>query len=376
MLALLANALPACAGSEEPNGDAVESQNSDVKKKIQPTGGDGSFELTPPSFPIADFAVPTFTFDGLTIKPAERIQRAPGKYPLALGGAAFADGQLMGQTRSVQISYGETSRVELSGLRIRFAEPVTLGSARVDFSMVTVPTDRVTSAGFLKSDGGWVTSATGASMLAFQGMLTMTSSAERSENIYEGNRYIDLAPGQLKEVVLPTSRVRVLLDAYDPAYPTAPATAWTIQRCVAPTLRAGARSEWVGSNGFDNSTAVNVRNADGSPNGGEWIVPQGRSAPVTLGGYGFESRWNPTAGGEWTFTLNRLEVDDMKISQPDGGSKMVKGIFSISRKGKDGRFDVPICEFPTHSGLDLPDGTYRVITWTDDYTSTNEITFP
>jgi hypothetical protein len=53
---------------------------------------------------------------------------------------------------------------------------------------------------------------------------------------------------------------------------------------------------------------------------------------------------------------------------------------TIGRKNADGSFTNLNCTFPTHSGVDLPDGTYRVASRAQSasgvVTSTEDVTFP
>ncbi|MBC7052003.1 hypothetical protein G6O46_23625, partial [Salmonella enterica subsp. enterica serovar Enteritidis] len=90
-------------------------------------------------------------------------------------------------------------------------------------------------------------------------------------NAAGANADVVVTEGALKEVGLPTARVALVIDAYDPAYPTPPS-------CTPTYVRAGATSS---------STTTPVRAPDGSPNA-SFVVPQGSNAPVAINAYGIE----------------------------------------------------------------------------------------
>ncbi|HSO40826.1 MAG TPA: hypothetical protein VLT33_50215 [Labilithrix sp.] len=340
----------ACAAPSGDDGENADSQDQDVKKKVKPKGGNGAFDLiAPTSFNTAGFTG-GFFFDGAPVKGGERREKVPGTYVLQAQAAGFGDGQTMNQQLSFAIAAGAIAKHQLGGLRIRFDQPVTLGSNRVDFVSETG------NVGFLNPNAAWQTTATGASMLVLAGKVGVTSYADAVK--------VDsvVAENALKEIVLPTSKVALLVDAYDPDYPT--------PGCQATFVRAGAQ-------GFQ--TTALVRKADGSPNA-SFVVPQGVRAPVSLNAYGIEISQNTIAGGTNTFQLNRLEIDDVEVAQAGGGTTLVKGTVSVSRKNADGTFTGLNCNFPTHSGIDLPDGAYRVVSRASSpsgvVTSTEEVTFP
>jgi hypothetical protein len=340
----------ACASSTDGSGENAESQDGDLKKKVKPKGGNGALDLIAPGFNAAGFAG-TFTFDNATIKAGDRSEKVPGTYSLQSQAGYYGDGYLMNQELPIVVTAGAITKQQLGGLRIRFAEPVTLGSTRVDL----VPERG--SAGLLREGAPWQSAANGASLLALAGRVGVTSAADptRTDAV--------VTEGALKELVLPTARVALLVDAYDPAYPTAPS-------CTPTYVRAGAMSF---------TATASVRKADGSANA-SFVVPQGSRAPVTLDAYGIQVAQATLAGQTNTFTLNRLEVDDVEVAQAGGGAQLVKGTFTVGRKNPDGSFTNLNCTFPTHAGLDVPDGTYRVTSRAQSasgvVTSTEDVTFP
>jgi hypothetical protein len=349
LLASCSLGVVACSAPTEDDGENADSQDQDVKKKVKPKGGNGAFDLVAPSFTSTGFAG-NFFFDNTGIKAGERREKVPGSYNLQAQAISFADGQTAAQTLTYPITAGAVAKHQLGGLRIRFDAPVTLGSTRVDF------VSEMNSTGILQPTGPWATSATGSSMLVLAGKFGVTSYADGVRND------VVVAENALKEVVLPTSKVALLVDAYDPDYPT--------PTCAPTYVRAGAQSY---------TATAPVRKADGSPNA-SFVVPQGVRAPVVVNAYGIEVSQNTVAGGTSTFQLNRLEIDDVEVAQAGGGTTMVKGNVSISRKNADGTFTALNCSFPTHSGVDLPDGTYRVVSRASSssgvVTSTEDVTFP
>ncbi len=343
--------LVACASPTDDSGESADSQDQDVKKKVKPKGGNGAFDLVAPTFSGAATFQSNFFFDGMGIKTGERREKVPGTYNLQNAAVSFTDGQTASQTIAFPITAGAVAKHQPGGLRIRFDNPVTLGYARVDF------VSDLNSTGTLTATAPWSTRPTGSSMLVLAGKYGVTSSADGVK--------VDavVAENSLAEIVLPTSKVVLLVDAYDPDYPTAPS-------CTATYVRAGAQSF--------TATAF-ARKPDGSPNP-SFVVPQGIKAPVVVNSYGIEVSQNTVAGATNTFQLNRLEIDDVEVAQAGGGTTLVRGSSNIARRNADGTYTGLNCSVPTHSGLDLPDGTYRVTSRATStsgvVTSTDEVTFP
>lgn len=342
----------ACASPTDDGGaspENAESQDNDLKKKVKPKGGNGAFDLVAPSFNTAGFAG-AFTFDDAPIKPGERSEKVPGTYVLQALGGGFADGQPPNQQLSFPITAGVVSKHQLGALRVRYSKPVTLGAAQIELRSETGYT------GYLYAARPWQSAPLGASLLVLAGKIVVTPATEGVAI------NVAIAENKLEEVVLPTSTVSLLIDAYDPDYPT--------PSCQPTYVTAGAQ-------GF--TANANVRKPDGSPNA-SFVVPQGTRAPVYLNAYGVIVSQPTVAGGTNTFQLNRLEIDDVEVAKAGGGSQLIKGTVSISRKNPDGSFTSFNCGFPTHSGIDLPDGTYRVVSRAQSasgvVTSTEDVTFP
>jgi hypothetical protein len=257
----------------------------------------------------------------------------------------------MSHQLSFAITAGAVAKHQLGGLRVRFSSPVTLGNTQVDLRTETGGT------GYLYAGRAWQTTATGAGFLVLAGKIGVTPATEGTPTS------VAVAENKLEEVVLPTAKVNLLVDAYDPDYPTPTG-------CAQTTVIGGAQ-------GYQ--TSAYVRKADGSPNA-SFVAPAGSRAPVSINAYGIVVAQTTAAAGTNTFQLNRLEIDDVEVAQAGGGTQLVKGTVSMSRKNADGTFTSFNCSFPTHSGIDIPDGTYRVISRAQAasgvVTSTEDVTFP
>lgn len=317
---------------------------------MKPKGGNGAFDLVAPSFTTTGFAG-SFTFDNAEINPGSRSEKVPGNYSLQAVAAGFGDGQSPNQQLSFAITAGAVAMHQLGALRVRYAKPITLGAAQIDLRSETG------GMGYLYAGRPWQAAPLGASLLVLAGKIGVTPATEGvAINVV-------IAENKLEEVVLPTSTLSLLVDAYDPDYPTPPS-------CQPAYVTAGAQ-------GF--AANANVRKPDGSPNA-SFVVPQGSRAPVYLNAYGLIVTQPTVAGGTNTFQLNRLEIDDVEVAQAGGGSQLVKGTVTVSRKNADGTFTALNCAFPTHSGIDLPDGAYRVVSRAQSasgvVTSTEDVTFP
>ncbi len=350
LLASSTLSIAACATNTDEPAEDAESQDNDLKKKVKPKGGNGAFDLVAPTFNATGFAG-TFRFDNAALKPGERSEKVPGTYILQAMADSITDGQAMSNQLSFAITAGAVTKHQLGGLRVRFSAPVTLGNTQVDLRSDAGGT------GYLYAGRPWQTSATGAGFLVLSGKIGVTPATEGVKTD------IVVAENKLEEVVLPTSKVNLLVDAYDPDYPTPPG-------CTATSVMGGAQ-------GYTASSSV--RKADGSPNA-SFVVPTGSRAPVSINAYGIVVSQTTAPAGTNTFQLNRLEIDDVEVAQAGGGTQFVKGTVTMSRKNADGSFTGFNCSFPTHSGIDIPDGTYRVVSRAQSasgvVTSTEDVTFP
>lgn len=346
MFASLSIASSACS-TPEADGEDVESQGQDVKKKVTPKAGNGTFELVAPTFDVAGFDS-HFYFDRAPIALGERRESSPGSY--LLEAQVFGDytGRDAQQQRDIALAAGSRESARPGGLRIFFDRIPTLGSVTVIAQAQGV--------GRLLPGDAWATTAGGAAKLTLPGRFSFNSDA------FGDWRDVTVVENAITDFVLPTSVVSVTLDGYDSAFPD-PAG------CTPSFVRAGGPSA---------SRTANVRDADGTPRGG-FVVPAGERAPVTLNAYGVEMAQS-TVEGTNAMQLSRLEIEDVEVTKAGGGTAMVKGTVSVARKNDDGSFFKLSCVFPTHSGIDLPDGFYRITTVAagpnGTVTATNEVTFP
>ncbi|MDB4940970.1 MAG: hypothetical protein JWP97_504 [Labilithrix sp.] len=355
LLCSLSLPLVACA-SPAADGDDDATQDDEIKKKVKPKGGNGAFDLLAPTSFKTDGFLNGFSFDGAAIKPGERREKVPGTYALRTAFPPSSDATMLPQLLNVTLTAGAVTQHQLGGLRVRFDQPLTLGSARVNLIVDGVGT------GALEGLRAWQTTPGGFAMLVLAGTIGVTPNTD-------GVRHdVVIKQGDLGEAVLPIAKVQVQLDAYDPAYPTPSGGG-----CTPTFVMAGTNFQ------YDNRQSAYVRNTDGSPHG-SFVVPQGVYAPVVLNAYGVAITQPTVAGGTNSFTLNRLEIDDVEVAQAGGGTTMVKGTVSISHKNPDGTYTALNCNFPTHSGVDLPDGDYQVVSRATSpsgtVTSTENVSFP
>jgi hypothetical protein len=350
-LLLASTAFAGCAApssSSDDDDDDSESTASDIKKKVKPNAGNGGLDLEAPVFAVAGFAS-GFSFDNQPLAIGARAEKTPGSYTLRAS-SSWPGGNQLVQEEVIPITAGAVVARKAAGLRVRFAQPVTLGSATVRI----VPTRG--STGSLDPNGAWRSFPTGVSMLVLPDTLRLTSDADAAPIPAVTNS------GALTEIVLPTARVDIAVDALDPNYPSP-------QSCSAPYLYAGGTSSRL--------QAQFVRKPDSS--GASFVVPQGGTADLELNAYGIRIRKATTGAAVHTITLNRLEIDDVDVAQASGGTTSVRGTVSIAKK-ENAAWQAINCTFPTHSGVDLPDGTYRVITTAQSpsgaVTHTEEVSFP
>lgn len=356
LVALPLLALGCAEGGDD--GDDADSSESDVKKKVKPKGGNGAFDLLKPAWSTDGFGG-QHQFGGSNVALGGRVERVPGAYALTLGGQDLAagDGRALAQAKGgYAIAAGTVVQQKAAGLRVRFAEPVTLGRAFISVGDAAAPLGA--TEGYLSQDGPWRRRPNGASWFVLPATFRVRSSAEGGAGVM-----IAVAEGELGEVVLPIARVNVVGDDYDPAYPT-------FSGCTEPRVLVGAEAH---------RESFPVRHPDGTVDPTTYVVPQGAGASAVLDTYGVATKIPTVAGATHTFTLNRLEVDDVEVNSAAGGTVIVKGKFTVQRKV--GAELTPLsCAFPTHTGVDLPDGTYVVTTTaagaSGPVTHVEEVSFP
>ncbi|MFO0667267.1 MAG: hypothetical protein U0174_25175 [Polyangiaceae bacterium] len=354
-LCLVASVAPlaACAASADSE-EQTDNAEGEIKKKVKPRGGNGAFDLAKPTWSTAG-AVSSYAFDNRDVALDSRTEKVPGSYTLMtrVVGMDNSSGQTMGQLfDNVVITAGNVVTRTATGLRVRFDKPLTLGGSRYEMT----PTNGGT-AGWLATRGAWSRRADGVLLFVAPGKIQVRSSADN------GPTDLVLPEGKLTEVVLPTAKLEVQLDAYDAAYPT-PTT------CAPPYVYGGAPGE---------QETREVRDQNGVPMTVA-IVPHGTRTTVALRSYGIIKTIPTVAGQTSSFMLNRLEVDDVEVSTAGGGTQLVKGTYSVEYKDGANWRNLECGNFPTHSGIDIPDGTYRVTSRANSasgvVTHTEEVSFP
>lgn len=338
----LVTSLSACGIATD--GDDTDAQESDVKKKVKPSAGNGAFDLTAPTW-SATSAQGAFAFAGSAVPVGGRVERVSGSYFWTLQyGATIRDkdgnsqGYQMSQAIKFDVVQAGIISKKPSGLRVRFDEPVTMGGSRVLLGQsVYVDGFGQTSPGQLNHDGKWRSESSGVLLFALPGTVALSSSSTGALPS------VTLNEGQLKEVVLPIAKVKVDLDSYDPAYPD--------DGCGVPFVRVASSNVY--------SQDQYLRKADGS-SVGTIVVPQGSGSQLQVYGAALSKNLTPSAGETVKVSLNRLEVDDVEFKKTGGGSELVPGTFTIEYKTATGTYASTGCSFHTHRGVDLPDGDYRI----------------
>jgi hypothetical protein len=179
-----------------------------------------------------------------------------------------------------------------------------------------------------------------------------------------------LQEGQLLTISLKTLSVAVQLDPVNPAFPDS-----AVAACVK------LEDEPVRS-------LVNWKTA---------VLPE--YFRIALDAFGIAVP-GAAAGGVKRFVLNRLELDDVEVTSPGGARQKAKGTAFIERRVASGGWEALACpeqipgvtdtsttanryriaRIPTSTGLDLPDGTYRITSTANGpqgvVTNTEEISFP
>ncbi len=335
-LTLAPLSLVACAAQDEDTA----SDESEVKKKVQPTGGNGVFEFQKPSWWPADNSFSGYaTFAGESVAVGASVQRVPGQHTFAVGR----------QTESIQLAAGQTIKRKATGLRVRFEKPITMGGVTFQSSLFNLDQRDLMEK---PAEGKLVL------VLPFSGWTGSSASSVQNENF-------TIKEGELEEIVLPTTNLVLETDEYDPAFPTADGGS-TCDNDT--TIRVGAG---------DQQETRHLRNQDGVAIGNQ-VVPHGDQATIRVRANGFDVEI-PTANSTTKVTLNRLEVDDVLVQ---GTGTKVRGTYRIERKDPDGSWRASTCRYDldTHTGVDLPNGTYRVTssasTPTGTITDIQEVSFP
>lgn len=349
----------ACAAPSAEEGVVAPEVDADadaIKKKVKPTGGNGAVDFLAPAWPTTAMYGHLSVGGSAPLRPGDRFNIVAGTYDLRLRVPSAEAGIQFEETQTMQtvVAAGAVSSVTPGGLKVRFAEPITFGTAVLRFGGNTL---RATG-GF--SGQGWEENTTGVGLLTLPGYsatLNSTTGAISAAGATE-LRYAS-QQGQLVEVVLPVATAQVQLDAYDAAYPTPSNAAAQLRMSsvVSDPILAAYLTQLQGGTYH----GLPVRNSQtGAPALGRLVLPAGPNVVLNTSSAGSASApQKALSGTNSVFVLNRLEVDDVEVRTVDGRVTVVRGTYTVSRtdQGVAQRLDGP---FATHTGIDLPDGTYEI----------------
>ncbi|MBP9112122.1 MAG: hypothetical protein KBF88_04900 [Polyangiaceae bacterium] len=313
--ALLVALLSGCGVSQDTQ--ELDSSEDAVKKKVKPKAGNGAVDIELPSS-MAQGWEGAFTVSNTTVKAGERVEVRPGSYNVLdhVGRA----------TPAFSVTAGQIVPKTIAGVHVRYEEPITFG-------------------GFGFIVGNRVINVLEKKLALVEGPLTMRDQA--STNVI----YKILAAGSVLEVVLPTTRLELVVDPVDPDYPTYPRNDCdtNIRAGLSPSSDDAATL----AQGF-----LNPRNPNTPKT--KYVVTSGSSAPIKVAAAGYNAVFPTEGAKDIKITLNRLEIDHVDVTTPDG-IKSYPGKVQLERRGADGNFVAMLCtSLPTKSGVDLLDGTYRV----------------
>lgn len=334
-LMILFASLNLLAGCTQTTEDDAASDESDVKKKIKPDGGVSSalttFELTKPTWLNKANFTGSYAFRNAGMAPGDKQE-----FDVRVGGDAITgnfilDNNYNGTLISEFIGIAPGTKVvrKPSAIYIHFAEPLT--DRRADWQLdAQVPGD------------AWFV-APGQHAIATRYELNPIAA-----NVIEG---------KLTEIVRPVTHIQIKLDAYDPSYP-------------------GIGDTYA----FTEASWTPLRKSDGSPLYTDYVVPHSAQFPIELyrlNGGSVPLLTKPTVeNGTIKIVFNRLEIDDMEVTI-NGVKHMQQGEASIYLGTT---LDRRIATLPTHSGIDLPNGTYTVVSQTrtplGDVTHRETVSFP
>ena len=341
----------ACGASPNILEDEVTDDGAELKKKVKPQGTEGSFQIAKPAWATLAFD-DGLSFAGKPIKLGDVVSKPPGTYPLSLG--ATSD--------SIAVKAGVSESLTPAGLLVRYAQPVQATWFARDQIVVEGPAAEYPRGHAIRLGAQPVSLALRPA--AYQ----VTSPAQVSSVI--------AAAGVLSELVLPTASIALTVDPIDPEYPSANPDCLRLRTArndydVYPNYTA---ARW--------SVSPSLREL-----GASVFVPAGNPVRLAVAGAGSDRSSTQTDLGVWpvgagtttSITINRLEVDDVACAS--AAAPAIKGTFSIELK-RAGTWSAYECarSLPTHTGVDLPDGNYRVTTVADGpngrITHVEEVTFP
>ncbi|AKU99954.1 hypothetical protein AKJ09_06618 [Labilithrix luteola] len=378
MTSLLGALAQGCAAPDEGDGADAFSSDSDLTKRTKPKAGMGAVYLEQPAWLDDGFkgqvVVRSGTTTAATLTPGARADLVPGNYavdfrPLGLSGAFQAGLQSYGVyghlwRQSGILEAGKVWTVKPAGLRIELDRPL-VWSKNVTLATVSVPAPAVVTLG---TSSGLTTQTPSLSSFDFDQFALSASEiaagathldrilpAETySISLGDGKKPVTLSEGNLTKLTQKTVTFAVDLDPIDPAFPN------TTPECV--TMEADSVKEPVRTLDRFNTA----------------VLPE--TYPVVVKAYGLNVQ-SKVAGGVKHFPLNRLELDDVEVSGTGGTTTKVRGTALVQVKTNTSWTSLGCTSsFKTGTGIDLPDGTYRIISTatgpSGQVSNTEEVTFP
>lgn len=375
------------ACSSSTNDDATDEQ--DVTKRTKPKAGMGGIVVDKPAW-----LDPT-TFKGevfargpqgteMKLPSGSLADFAPARYdvffrPEGMVGIVYPGGSTryspLGHRwqPTAALEAGAVWHVKPAGLRIDLDRPI-VWNMPISLGRLEVPDDAAFS---FMTDYGGVAGPKALNIWTVND-LTLASGKARIDRVLPAGTYSltlgatsprTLQESQLVTIPIKTLSVAVQLDPVDAAFPDS-----AVSACVkledAPVRALG---RW--------ATAV---------------LPE--YFRMGLNAYGVDVP-GAVAAGVKRFALNRLELEDVEVTSAGGAKQKLKGSAFIERKVASGwealscPEQIPgytdvfvgngrtrIARIPTSTGLDLPDGTYRITSTASGplgvVTNTEEISFP
>jgi hypothetical protein len=341
---LVLASVAACTAPTEDTG----SDESDIRKRINPSSGSAAFELKKPAW-YTDAFLSEFTFAGSRAELGKRYERAPGEYPLVSGILylptyyGFGTRQYSMQMQ-VPLELGMISIYEPAGLVIKYDRPINAGKNVISGKREQVQAIAIRNEELKNKPDGY-------SLAMLDGRYEIETSANEKQTV-------DVAEGQKKDVLLPTASLDFRYETIDPEFPGT-------TTCLGVT--------YVAENARIDRTSDTLAVARDR----QYVVPAGSFAQLRVGACGKNEVLDLAPGATHTITVHRLEVNDLDIVDPDGQHRIVRGTFKVERKHEDGNYTTVLSSQPTHTGVDVTDGTYRVTSTAPNAPPhVQEITFP
>lgn len=360
-LSLMASLVVACG---DASSDGIGSTESDVTKRINPKSASAAFELVKPAWQTNDFQM-SFALSGTPVVYGTPYERAAGKYNLEVRFRDPSNGGSPIRQEIVSLDTGLITRYTPAGIVVRYAKPINAG------------TSNTASLELASEDTGYRTFFTLRSSDIQSGYSVVTLAGKYwLRNLADALQPFELAEGELKEFTLPVATLKVAYEDIDPAFPGDAS-------CLLVDLELGS----VDSRDKKREP-LSTKREDGT----SFTLPAGSQSNLyKTSNCGNAAEKIPLPADEAvTLSLHRLEVSDVEVADPTSptGTKLTRGTFSVERKQPDGTYKQVqfyqnsnrtnfITQFPTNTGVDLTDGTYRVVSKVGvGSPSVQEITFP